>query len=370
MGLRPNPITLALSLIPFTLLTIDSQFASAAPLDAKLIPEAGTGFFYMDLEAVRENRLGEMFAGSRSFQRDYGNLPIGKAEVHRSVRSILATIDDEGTFAAMVTVVGPAEEWLQRVSKRRPDKTTESGLAKYNDRNAHIGRLMGQIGRSKKNGELFVTTRDDRVFLAGTEKAITDWMQQLKANRPASWLEHAKFVEAPIMCVRRTLPEQSGFSHVAIDTVGPEIRIRVEYNAKSEAMSGLLAMLKPEVVGKMLTAMQQQSEAKQAQAKKEAAEIAAVDDDDQNDSQTGLGNHLNISMGFQGNDGLNEAIEFLRNTFDVDRQGLKLSIQWQGLLDLEYDHTAGSEHVYSFQFTARVKEQLEIAARKKTNRTR
>jgi ethanolamine ammonia-lyase small subunit len=148
--------------------------------------------------------------------------------------------------------------------------------------------------------------------------------------------------------------------------------LRVNYHAASDARAGLLAMLQPEIVGKMLTAMQQQSEARQAQAKKEAAEIAANGEpvNPVNDGQNRKSNVLNIGMGFKGADGLGECIQFLRNTFDVETEGLEMTIQWQGLLDFQFDHTVAKEHVFSFQFTARVKEQLEIAARKKTARTR
>lgn len=372
MGKSLDAATLALAFIPLYLLAIAPlSSASGAPLKAEHIREAGTGFFFVDLESIRESHLGEMFGSSEEFQRDFNNLPVGQAKIHRSIRSVLVTIDDEGTIAAMITVAGSGQDWFEQVVKNVRRERADSGLVKFSDRNAFFTALLGQIGRSKKNGELFVSTNGNRVFFGGTATAITQWMDQLENGRRASWLEHVELVDAPIMCVRQSEKNQSGFRNVSIDTIGREVRVRVNYHARSDARAGLLAMLQPEVVGKMLTAMQQQSEARQAQAKKEAAEIAANGEPaNPVNGQNRKSNVLNIGMGFKGADGLGECIQFLRNTFDVETEGLEITIQWQGLLDFQFDHAVAKEHVFSFQFTARVKEQLEIVARKKSARTR
>lgn len=364
MAKRLNAFTLALVFIPVSLLGLTCPAVQAAPLQVSQIPENGSGFLFVDFESLRKNRIGEMFGESESFQREFANMPIGE---HTAIRSMIATSHDAGSIAVMLTVVGSGQDWFDRLAGDAPRETTENGQLKFVDRNKFVERSMGQFGRTKANGSLFVATDEDRVFLAGNSQAITDWQKQLEDGRRAAWLEQTELTAAPVMCVRRLTEEPSGFRHVFIDTVDQEVRIRVVYHTKSAAKAALLAMLKPEVVTKMLTALQQQSESQQAQAKQQAAEIAsqsAKNDAPANAesaAESAKANTMNIAIGFQGDQGFAECVRFLRRTFEVKSEGLKISVQWQGLLDLEYDHTIADAHLYSFQFLSSVEKQLEVA---------
>jgi len=340
---------------------------SAALLDVATIPESGVNILFVDLEAIRNGRIGEMFRGSESFQDEFGKLPIGRTEVHGAVRSFLGTVGESGSTRVMITVEGSAKEWFERFAGDLPRETTQSGLLKFNDSNGFNRRLLGQIGRFKEEGQLYVAFDGHRAIFGGTGEGVTEWMTQLKDGRRAAWIGKTELTESPVLCVRRSTEKPAGLSHVSIDTEGEEIRVRVTYHANANAKSGLLPMLQPEVLTTMLNAMQQQSEAMKAKTKREATEIASKQRKrgDAALERDVRRNTLNIALGFKGDGGVSEAIRFLRSTFDVETEGLKIMVQWQGRLALNFDHAVGEQHLYSFQFTSDPAKQLEVAGRKR-----
>lgn len=370
---QSRALPLLLNLLTGLALNTMPAMTRAEPLVARQIPTAATAVLFCDFDAIRNNRLGEMLRDSAAFQQEFARRPIGDRSIHGPIHSVLGVMTADGTVGVLVNVRGSAATWFDNLAKGTRSQDGGDGLRHFSDSNRLGGRVVGQLGRFRKNGEIYVAVGNQQVLFAGSRALAMAWRTQLAEQRAADWLATTPLSDASILAVRRQGPEHDGLRDVAISAIDDEVSIRVNYRAKSEAIATVMAMLRPEVVSKMLTAMQAQNEAsqqksqqkaKQQQNGKTAKPPAAAEDIAAATADSDGGNSLKFGLGFRGENGLSECAEFLRSTMRVQRDGLDVTVQWQGLLEMEFSHTTGSTHVYSLQFQADPSRQVELARRK------